>query len=244
MGTHFESKVITNCKIITRVYRERLQNLCSFKHSNMGIFCLKLKNEMAKLCYFFIKFDNNFLKNETLLIHSLSKIVSIFKWLLGVIQFFYITCLFSITALVFISKSFYHSTGDCPSGTYYENNECKLCHAGTYQSTTGKSGPAACIKCPPGTSSKAGTKKSSGCKGKYANILCQVSVAQNSLLKFHPLPTGLRHCPWVTPQGVITMNKRPLRLRISGSGCPSAGCHVEMKIQKWLLDTNKPIKWV
>jgi hypothetical protein len=79
MGTHFESKVITNCKIITRVYRERLQNLCSFKHSNMGIFCLKLKNEMAKLCYFFIKFDNNFLKNETLLIHSLSKIVSIFK---------------------------------------------------------------------------------------------------------------------------------------------------------------------
>ncbi|CAB3982448.1 sushi, von Willebrand factor type A, EGF and pentraxin domain-containing 1-like [Paramuricea clavata] len=58
--------------------------------------------------------------------------------------------------------------GDCPSGTYYENNECKLCPAGTYQSTTGKSGPAACMKCPPGTSSKAGTKKRSGCKATCA----------------------------------------------------------------------------
>ena len=58
-------------------------------------------------------------------------------------------------------------------GTYYENNECKLCPAGTYQHTTGKSGPAACIKCPHSTSTpKPGATKKAACQGKKkTNIL-------------------------------------------------------------------------
>ena len=81
---------------------------------------------------------------------------------------------------VYVYNRFCVFTGDCPTGTYYDNNECKLCPPGTYQDTTGKSGAAACVKCPHGTSTKTGGTSISACEGKKTNLFDQLRKIPSS----------------------------------------------------------------